>query len=57
MRLIEKSQDILSKELDVFSLLNKINETWGMLKNFQDKDNKMLMAYSKDRALQLTESD
>jgi hypothetical protein len=51
MRLIEKSQDILSKELDVFSLLNKINETWGMLKTFQDKDNKLLMAYSKDRAL------
>ena len=54
---MEKSQDILSSELDVFSLLDKINETSSMLKNFQDSEQKVLLKYSKDRAIKVTESD
>ena len=57
LRLIVKSQDILSEELDVFPLLNKINETYHMLKNFKDTEQSIILKYQKNRAIDLTETD
>lgn len=34
LRLLDKTQKIVSKELDVFNLLNKLSEMHNMLKSF-----------------------
>jgi hypothetical protein len=53
----EKSEEMFANELDVFKMLNTLRDMRSMLKNLQNSEHRLLLKFSKDRVINLSDSE
>jgi hypothetical protein len=56
-RILSKTSEMISKDLDITDLLRKVNETYNMMKGLQTNEHKFLINYTKDHILKLSDSE
>jgi hypothetical protein len=56
-KVIQKSNDRFTEELDLVAILQKIRDSYGMLKFLRGKEHKTFLKYSKDRVIDMSSED
>jgi hypothetical protein len=55
--ILDKSQEMFSNELSVTNILDTMREMRGMLKHLQNSEHRLLLKFSSDRVIKLSDSD
>lgn len=56
-QVLKRCNDRFANELDIINLLQKVRDSYGMIRFLRGKEHKALLRFNKDRAINISESD